>query len=476
MNRRHFIQQSAGIGAGLLVSQSPFLKAANPAFPVVRVAADKRNFTSAAVERTIGRMKRELRDPELAWLFENCFPNTLDTTVRYATVEGKPDSFVITGDIDAMWLRDSTAQVWPYLPLIKDDQSLRQLVAGLIRRQTQCIQRDPYANAFYADPAQVGEWKKDKTDMKPGLHERKWELDSLCYPIRLAHGYWQRTGDKSPFDAAWAQTMHLVVKTMRVQQRKTDRGPYRFGRETAWSTDTVPGDGYGNPTRPVGLIHSMFRPSDDATMFPFYVPSNWFAVVSLRQLATLTDAVRPDAAFVAECRALAGEVEAALKKYAVYDHPKYGKLYALEVDGFGNRLLQDDANVPNLLSLPYLGACASTDPIYRNTRRFVLSNDNPYFFNGKAGEGVGSPHTLIDNIWPIGVTMRALTSTDPAEIKQQLQILKRTHAGTGFMHESFNRNDPAKFTRKWFAWANTLFGELILHVADTYPALLSQPL
>lgn len=473
MNRRRFVQQATGIGASFFMRPVSWLNGtARPPFPVVRVAAEKRNFASAAVERTIGQMHQTIRDPELAWLFENCFPNTLDTTVRFSTPNGQPDTFVITGDIDAMWLRDSTAQVWPYLPLITDDQPLRQLVAGLIRRQTQCIQRDPYANAFYADATQEGEWKKDQTAMKPGLHERKWELDSLCYPIRLSYGYWKRTGDKSPFDDNWAQAMRLAVQTMRAQQRKTDRGPYRFGRETSWSTDTVPGNGYGNPTRPVGLIHSIFRPSDDATVFPFYVPSNWFAVVSLRQLAELTDAVRPDVVFARSCRVLANEVENALKKYAVYNHPTYGPMYALEVDGFGNHLLQDDANVPNLLSLPYLGACAPTNPIYKNTRRFVLSQDNPYFFRGTAGEGVGSPHTLVDNIWPIGVTMRALTATDPAEIKQQLQILKTTHAGTGFMHESFNRNNPAQFTRRWFAWANTLFGELVLHVANQYPALL----
>lgn len=238
----------------------------------------------------------------------------------------------------------------------------------------------------------------------------------------------------------------------------------------------MPGDGYGNLTRPVGLIHSIFRPSDDATIFPFYVPSNWFAVVSLRQLAEMTDTIRPDAAFSKECRALADEVETALKKYAVYDHPTHGKIYALEVDGYGNRLLQDDANVPNLLSLPYLGAMPATDPIYKNTRRFVLSADNPYFFRGEAGEGIGSPHTLINNIWPIGVTMRALTSTDPTEIKQQLQMLKRTHAGTGFMHESFDKDNPTQFTRKWFAWANTLFGEMVLKVAAEHPGILKQTL
>jgi meiotically up-regulated gene 157 (Mug157) protein len=182
-----------------------------------------------------------------------------------------------------------------------------------------------------------------------------------------------------------------------------------------------------------------------------------------------------ETAFANDCRALASEVEAALKQYAIYNHPKYGKMYALEVDGYGNHLLQDDANVPNLLALPYLGAFPASDPLYRNTRRFVLSADNPYFFKGKAAEGIGSPHTLVNSIWPMSLIMRALTSTDDQEILAQLRQLKKTHAGTGFMHESFNQDDPAKFTRKWFAWANTLFGELILKVANERPHLLSKP-
>jgi meiotically up-regulated gene 157 (Mug157) protein len=476
MDRRQFIQQSSMASAGLLINHSSVLSAPASDFPVVRTAAGQRKFTSTAVEQTIGRMHKTIRDPELAWLFENCFPNTLDTTVQFSTANGKPDTFVITGDIDAMWLRDSTAQVWPYLPLIKQDKELRQLIEGVIRRQAQCIIRDPYANAFYADATKEGEWKKDVTAMKPGLHERKWELDSLCYPIRLAYHYWKTTGDTSPFDADWLKAMTLVLQTCREQQRKVNRGPYKFGRETSWSTDTVPGNGYGNPTRPIGLIHSIFRPSDDATVFPFYVPSNWFAVVSFRQLATMIDQIQPrEVAFAKDCRTLATEVEGALKQYAIYNHPKYGKIYALEVDGYGNRLLQDDANVPNLLALPYLGACPVSDPVYRSTRRFVLSPDNPYFFKGKSAEGVGSPHTLVNSIWPMSLTMRALTSTDDQEILAQLRLLKKTHAGTGFMHESFDQDDPTKFTRKWFAWANTLFGELILKLATERPHLLSKP-
>ncbi|NJD19226.1 MAG: glycoside hydrolase family 125 protein, partial [Gemmatimonadetes bacterium] len=308
--------------------------------------------------------------------------------------------------------------------------------------------------------------------MKPELHERKWEVDSLCYPIRLAHGYWRRTGDLGPFDERWREAMRLVVRTFRAQQRKDGPGPYKFQRVTGWQTATVAGAGYGNPIRPVGLIVSIFRPSDDATTFPFLVPSNHFAVVSLRQLADMAEPTGLGSGFAAECRTLAAEVEDALGSHAVVAHPALGDVWAYEVDGFGNRHHMDDANVPSLLSLPYLGACAKDDPLYLRTRAFVLSGHNPYFFRGKAGAGVGGPHAGMDRIWHLGLLMQALTSTSDTEIALVLETLKRTHAGTGFMHESFHKDDPSDFTRPWFAWANTLFGELVLTLLEERPGLL----
>jgi meiotically up-regulated gene 157 (Mug157) protein len=469
LNRRTFIKTTSFAGIGLLAGNTAF--AAD--FPIVRVAPDKRNFTSPVIEATIQRMKSSIKDPELAWLFENCFPNTLDTTVIYKEKNGRPDTFVITGDIHAMWLRDSSAQVWPYLPLIKQDPKLKDLIAGVINRQTECILIDPYANAFNDGPGK-SEWLSDHTDMKPELHERKWELDSLCYTVRLAYHYWKISGDTSVFDEKWLQAARLIIATCRIQQRLTGRGPYHFGRTTSWSTDTVPGNGYGNNTKPNGLIHSIFRPSDDATLYPFLIPSNLFAVASFRQLAEISAKVIKDEAFAKECSAFANQVEAAIKKFAIVSHPVYGQIYAMEVDGFGNRLLQDDANVPNLLSLPYLGAVKASDPVYQNTRRFVLSNSNPYFFKGKAAEGIGSPHTLVNQIWPMSIIMRAMTSANDQEILAQLKFLKNTHAGTGFMHESFDKDDAGKFTRKWFAWANTLFGELMLKIERERPRLLKQ--
>jgi meiotically up-regulated gene 157 (Mug157) protein len=305
---------------------------------------------------------------------------------------------------------------------------------------------------------------KGDTDMNPMLHERKWEIDSLAYPIRLAYNYWKTTGDTSVFDADWTKAMNLVVKTFREQQRKDGNGPYKFQRKTERQLDTLNNDGWGNPVNPVGLIVSSFRPSDDATTFQFLVPSNLFAVTSLRQVAEIAQKVTNDKELAAKCTELADEVEEAIRKYAIVEHPKYGKVYAFEVDGFGNAYFMDDANVPSLLAMPYLDTIDVNDPIYQNTRKLVLSEDNPYFFRGTAGEGIGGPHIGYDMIWPMSIIMRAKTSNSDEEIKHCLRMLRDTDANTGFMHESFHKDDPAKFTRSWFAWVNTLFGELIVNL------------
>jgi hypothetical protein len=473
VNRRKFIKSTGLAGGAILAGGAGAFSGSLSGFAYAskRPPVAERKFVSEAVESAIRDIQGAIKDPEMVWLFANCFPNTLDTTVTYTEKGGKPDTFVITGDIHAMWLRDSSAQVWPYLPLAAKDAKLKKLLAGVIHRQNNCIQIDPYANAFNDGPAD-SPWKTDLTDMKPELHERKWEVDSLCYPIRLAYGYWKTTGDDTVFDSGWENAMGLVLQTFRVQQRKNDRGPYKFQRVTGWQTDTVAGGGYGNPIRPVGMICSIFRPSDDATIYPFLVPSNLFAVTSLRQLAEMFLKIKGNAAMAKEANDLADEVEKALREYAISDHMSFGKMFAFEVDGYGNSLYMDDANVPSLLSIPYLTGLNPADEVYRNTRKFLLSASNPYYYKGKAGEGQGGPHSGVDMIWPLGITMRALTTQDPEEIKFCLNTLKSSHAGTGFMHESFHKDDATKFTRKWFAWANTLFGELMLKVHAEQPSLL----
>ena len=463
---------ATAVAAAILPTRLLAGQSASPVAGGTRPLPADRRFRSEAVEHFLEVTRTRVTDPELARLFVNCFPNTLDTTVEPGAFEGKPDTAVITGDIPAMWLRDSSAQVWPYLPFAASDEPLRALLEGVIRRQARCILIDPYANAFMADlNAPPLEWsRKDDTELKQGVGERKYELDSLCYPIRLAYGYWKRTGGTQPFDARWLDAMRLVVSTMRVQQRKQGPGPYHFQRIARTSTETLGEKGFGNPVKPVGLIASGFRPSDDACIFPFLIPSNLFAATSLRQLAEMANAVMHDAALANDASTLAAEVEQALKQHAIATTPN-GTIWAYEVDGFGSQALMDDANVPSLLGLPYLNSSPDAS-LYARTRAFVWSERNPWFFRGTAGEGIGGPHEGVSMIWPMSQTIYALTSNSDIEIRRALGMLKIGSAGSGFIHESYSRNDAKNFTRVWFAWANTLFGELIAKLAQTHPELL----
>lgn len=433
-----------------------------------RPVESKRLFRSDAVEKKIEEVVQLLTNHRLAWMFVNCFPNTIDTTVHFTEndEEGNPDTFVYTGDIHAMWLRDSGTQVFPYVKLAPQDKHLQRMLAGVLLRQFKCINIDPYANAFNLLPNPNGDWMSDMTDMKPLLHERKWEIDSLCYVLRLAYEYWRITGDTSIFGDSWIQAVENILATFHDQQRKEGHGKYRFQRRTERQLDTMSNDGWGAPIKPVGLIASAFRPSDDATTLLFLVPSNFMAVTQLCHAAEILTKVNNRTDLAQKCKNLANEVEDALNKHAIYNHPKYGLIYAFEVDGFGNQILMDDANVPSLLAMAYLGDVSISDPIYQNTRRFVWSEDNPYFFKGKAGEGIGGPHIGHDMPWPMSIMMKAFTSTNDEEIKQCIEMLMKTDAGTGFMHESFNKDDATKFTRAWFAWQNTLFGELIIKLID----------
>ncbi|WP_348264580.1 glycoside hydrolase family 125 protein [Telmatobacter sp. DSM 110680] len=475
VSRRSFLEGVTGVvGAAAISPKSIF---AQESFTSKRPAPGARRFRSKAVDAAIASTAAKIRDPELAWLFSNCLPNTLDTTVEFTNGPSGPDTIVVTGDIPAMWLRDSSAQVWPYLQFLNADAELARLIEGVIRRQTRCILADPYANAFMPDLAshEPLSWSKtDHTEMKPGVGERKWEVDSLCYPVRLAHEYWRITHDTKPFNAEWARAMQTILETFSAQQRKTSRGPYSFQRQAFNPTDTLSGDGYGSPARPVGLIHSGFRPSDDACVYPLNIPGNFFAVQTLQRIEEMLTGIAHDNAGATQASRLRSEIKAALDAHGRVHHPTAGEIWAYEIDAFGNAICMDDANVPSLLALPYLGSCSSSDSTYLATRKFVLSEANPYFFRGSAAEGIGGPHIGQDMIWPMAITMRALTTDDEKEHLQCLAWLKSTHAGTGFMHESFNKNDPAKFTREWFAWANTLFGELILKLDKNNPKLLQK--
>jgi len=382
-----------------------------------------------------------------------------------------------------MWLRDSTNQVLPYVPYINQDNHLRNMIEGVINRQIKNILYDPYANAFNKGN-EGGGFMNDETyklgflntrvpAMTLKLHERKFELDSLCAVIKLSYAYYQSSNRTNIFlSQDWKNAMDIIVDVMKDQQKSSTEGPIRyfFQRSATSPTDTLLW-GVGAPAKRTGMCKSPFRPSDDASTLPFPIAANAMAKVSLHQLAEILTKIG-ETSKVPDILDFANQIDKGISFYGISDHLNYGKIYAYEVDGYGNKNFMDDANIPSLLSLPYLGYIDKNDDTYQRTRQFLLSSDNPYFFSGSAGEGIGGPHIGLGMIWPMSIMIRALTSTSDTEIASCLQMLKLSSAGTGFMHESFNQDNASSYTRPWFAWANSLFGELILTLSKERPYLI----
>jgi len=436
----------------------------------VRPTPENRAFYSSQLDDYLGEISQKISNVEIRQLFINTFANTLDTTAYNYLRNGKHHTYIITGDIEAMWLRDSTAQVWHYLPLAKTSAEIDRLLVGLIGNQARCILMDPYTNAFY-DEEKLGVHATDMTQMSPGVHERKWELDSLIYPIALATTYWKITQNSQPFDGQWCDSISLILATLKVQQRVHGHGPYFFDRVTSNPIDTLSNQGHGSSYKQTGMVASSFRASDDSCTYPFNIPENLFALKTLKDLLELLSDLKLSQ-FVAPINELIGNISSGIEKYAHIDHPVFGKIYAFEVDGLGNTVSMDDANVPSLLSLPYLGVIAVDDEIYRATRAFILSKANPYYFSGSLGSGIGSPHTGNNSIWPISLIIQASTSTNEEEILSCLRVLIKSSAGTGLLHESFNADNASDYTRAWFAWCNSLFGGLIVQLVQERPGLL----
>jgi hypothetical protein len=445
-----------------------------------RPPPNQRKFVSKVIDQLIVNITGRMKDPVLAELFTNCLPNTLDTTVmNFTTVGGLPDTFVVTGDIPAMWLRDSTNQVFPYLPYAKQDPTLQKMLLGVVFRQAKSVLIDTYANAFidtYLDVTSPWAGDDRQPPMDPELvWEGKYELDSLAAFFKLSYYYYFFTNDTTHLtNPTWRAAVYRAVNTIKVQQKGTaqDVPPaYYFQRDTTEPTDSLI-HGMGAPSNYTGMSKSHFRPSDDSHTLPFPIAANSMAVVALLDLASLFDGPANNASFATELKQLAAEIQQGITKYGIIDHPTYGQIFAYEVDGFGSAYSMDDANIPSLLSLPYLGACAVNNSLYQNTRKFVLSQSNPYYFTGKVASGIGGPHVGIGYIWPMAIVMQAQTSVDDNEVVQCLNWLKTSSAGTGFMHESFNCNNANDFTRSWFAWANSQFGHLILTLAEEKPYLI----
>ncbi len=400
--------------------------------------------------------------PSLAPFFKKCFLNTIETTVS-----GLSDgtTFVITGDIPAMWLRDSAAQLKPYIRYAKEDEELKVIFRGVIARYAKYINIDPYANAWCAVPSK-NRHCEDKTNFYHDMiWERKYETDSLCAPLFLASEYFSVTHDTSIFTEEFHE---MICNILNVFKREQDHknSPYFFIRENCPQTDTLPNDGKGNDIGYTGMTWSGFRPSDDRCVYGYLIPSNMMAVTALKKAAELVCLGYEDNRLESECRSLSFDIDEGIKEHGIIETEQNGRIYAYETDGKGKFMLMDDANSPSLLAAPYIGYLKNTDEIYKNTRKFILSNSNPWFFDGAVAKGIGSPHTGTGKIWHISLIMQALTSNDSAEINKCLDMITSTHAGTYLMHESFDKNNPEDFTRPWFAWANSLFAELMIRLCE----------
>ena len=401
--------------------------------------------------------KTRERFPALAPLAKQCYLNTIETTVKQCD---NGDYFVITGDIPALWLRDSAAQLRPYMPLCKESQELCEIMKGVIRRHVFYVNLDPYSNAFNEIAHEKSH--RDDTDFSsPYIWERKYEVDSLCASVYLASDYYEVTKDGSVFTEDFRAMLLNILRVFSLEQRHAENSSYYFIRKDCPETDTIPNNGKGNPVGYTGMTWSGFRPSDDRCVYNYLIPANMMAYCAMNKVALLLREGYSDEENALRCEKLAGEIKEGIERFGVVEQPGIGKMYAYETDGLGNHLLMDDANSPSLLAMPYLGYCDKDDPIYQNTRKFILSPANPFYFEGKAAKGIGSPHTGKDRIWHISLIMQILTSTDPAEKEECLQTLANTHAGKNFMHESFHKDDPADFTRSWFAWANALFAQML---------------
>ena len=399
------------------------------------------------LESKVSEARYKLAEGAIERLFSSTLTRAADGSI-----------FVITGDIPAMWLRDSTWQIRPLLAAA-NDLEVAEIIADVLKRQIEYVLLDPYANAF--NPEADGNcWHKDFPNQSPWVFERKFELDSLAAVLDLATRLYLESGFTNHFTERFNDATKVILDLLEREQNH-DPNTYRFERKDVRDFDFLSHGGYGSPVAYTGMIWSGFRPSDDACKFGYLIPANAHMAKVLEQLAELPDEVFSDQASKDRALKISGEIKTGIEKFGLVEFE--GKqIFAYECDGLGNYLLQDDANIPSLLSLPYLGVCSELDPIYLNTREFILSSSNPYFYSGEVLTGLGSQHTPENQVWPLGIAMQGITSTSEREIEECLKLLELSHAGTNQMHESVGMDNPRIFTREWFSWADMTFYHLLL--------------
>lgn len=405
--------------------------------------------------------EKSVENPRWAENFNASFSNTLLTTVKK---QADGTTFLLTGDIPAMWLRDSTAQVRPYLLVAKEDEEISDMIAGVVERQLQYVNLDPYANAFNEEANNAGH-QDDHTEMNPWIWERKYEIDSLCYPVQLSYLLYKETGRTDQFNQTFKDAVEKILVLWKIEQNH-ENSPYLFERDTWREEDTLVNKGKGSPIKVTGMTWSGFRPSDDRCIYNYLVPANMFAVVVLDYLKEIYTNILKETELIEDITTLRQEINEGIKQYGQVKNEAGETIYAYEVDGLGNYSIMDDSNVPSLLAAPYLGYCSQEDPVYLATRKTLLSKENPYFYEGKYAKGIGSSHTPENYIWPIALAIEGLTSSDKSEKKRILDLLVENDGGTNLMHEGFDVDNPNNYTREWFSWANMMFCELVLDYYD----------
>jgi meiotically up-regulated gene 157 (Mug157) protein len=445
-------------------------------------------------------MESIIKDPDLYRLFQNAYPNTLDTAIKWkgysADDEEEELTFIITGDINAMWLRDSSNQMQSYLPLLNassDPNSIASLYRGVINLQARYLLTSPYCNSFQppiesnisaAPNPSASDDTVTPSYTNTSVFECKYELDSLAAFLEVSANYYNATGDVDFFGKFhWIEAVQAILKVAEDMMTPTYgpdgavlTSPYTFTRQTTRATETLANDGIGNPVaNGSGLIRSAFRPSDDSTIYQLFVPANMMFSAYLASTSEIMSQLdNAEAAALADKMSdLSDYLHDAIEDYGTVNHPEYGKVYAFEIDGFGSQTIMDDANIPSLLSAPFLGYAVNPDT-YANTRDLVLSATNPYFMRGPAISAVGGPHQGPGMAWPMASIVRILTSDDEDEIVGQLKEIVSTTSGLGLVHESVNSFSPDVWTRQWFSWANGLFGQMVLDLEKRMPEVLGR--
>lgn len=464
-----------------------------------RPTVECRTFISPDLENTLTRLNSSITDPDLFRLFENAFPNTLDTAIKWkgyaANNTDEELTFIITGDINAMWLRDSSNQMQSYLPLLNNsaaNNSIASLYRGVINLQARYLLTSPFCNSFQPPvesgiPPADNSAASDDVVVPPynnaSVFECKYELDSLAAFLEISTNYYAGTNDLAFFSKyQWVQAVEAVLSVARAMMTSTyaangsvNTSPYSFTRMTDRASETLENDGIGNPVQSgTGLVRSAFRPSDDATIFQFLIPANMMFSRYLNSSAQIMNAIPGQTDLANEMSALASSLHSSISDHGITSNSRYGNIYAYEVDGYGSQNLMDDANIPSLLSAPFLGYLDEEDEVYQNTRKFILSASNPYYMQGPVINSVGGPHDGPGYAWPMASIVRIFTTDNDTEITNALQEILSSTDRLGLIHESINTRNQSDWTRQWFSWANGLFGQMVLDLENRKPQILKQ--